>query len=148
MDESVVQLGFWRDGGSINLIRRPIMAEKRNLTFIDVSERPRSNSLANKRQRLIEGLSKQATEIERFAAGHWSPRMWFWADDDGKYYLEVRYAKKPLPLSGSKSAILCQSLEDVAEKIDQLKEMVGAGELDTQIEAASEAIRTRFKKSK
>jgi hypothetical protein len=148
MDESVVQLGFWRDGGSINLIRRPIMAEKRNLTFIDVSERPRSNSLANKRQLLIEGLSKQATEIERFAAGHWSPRMWFWADDDGKYYLEVRYAKKPLPLSGSKSAILCQSLEDVAEKIDQLKEMVGAGELDTQIEAASEAIRTRFKKSK
>ena len=39
------------------------MAEKQTLTFIDVSERPRSNSLANKRQRLIEGLSKQATEI-------------------------------------------------------------------------------------
>ena len=124
------------------------MAEKQTLTFIDVSERPRSNSLANKRQRLIEGLSKQATEIERFAAGHWSPRMWFWADDDGKYYLEVRYAKKPLPLSGSKSAILCQSLEDVAGKIDQLKTMVRAGELDQQIEAASDAIRTRFKKSK
>lgn len=124
------------------------MANKPNFTFIDVSERPRPNSLANKRQRLLNGLNKQAAEIERFAAGHWSPRMWFWADDSGKYYLEVKYAKKPLPISEGKTAIVCSSLEDVAEKIDQLKEMVRAGELDTQIEAASEAIRTRFKKSK
>lgn len=124
------------------------MSHKPNFTFIDVSERPRPNSLANKRQRLLDGLNKQITEIERFAAGHWSPRMWFWADDSGKYYLEVKYAKKPLPISEGKTAIVCSSLEDVAEKIDQLKEMVRAGELDTQIEAASEAIRTRFKKSK
>lgn len=124
------------------------MAHKPNFTFIDVSERPRPNSLANKRQRLLDGLSKQAAEIERFASGHWSSRMWFWADDSGKFYLEVRYAKKPLPISGSGSAILCQSLEDVAEKIEQLTAMVRAGELDPQIEAASEAIRTRFKKSK
>jgi hypothetical protein len=123
------------------------MAQKPNFTFIDVSERPRQNSLANKRQRLLDGLNKQSTEIEHFATGHWSPRMWFWADDSGKYYLEVRYAKKPLPISEGKSAILCQSLEDVAEKIGQLKAMVRAGELDQQIEAASEAIRSRFKKT-
>ena len=123
------------------------MAHKPNFTFIDVSERPRPNSLANKRQRLLDGLNKQITEIKHFASGHWSPRMWFWADDSGKYYLEVRYAKKPLPISEGKSAILCQSKEDVAEKIEQLKAMVRAGELDPQIEAASEAIRTRFKKS-
>ena len=124
------------------------MAHKPNFTFIDVSERPRPNSLANKRQRLIEGLTKQSAEVARFAAGHWSPRMWFWADDSGKFYLEVRYAKKPLPISDGKSAILCQSLEDVAAKIDQLKTMVRSGDLDQQIEAASEAVRTRFKKSK
>jgi len=47
------------------------MAAKPNFTFIDVSERPRPNSLANKRQRLLDGLSKQAAEIERFASG-WS----------------------------------------------------------------------------
>jgi hypothetical protein len=39
-------------------------------------------------------------------------------------------------------------LEDVAAKIDQLKAMVRAGELDQQIETASEAIRGRFKKSR
>jgi hypothetical protein len=124
------------------------MTAKLEFTFVDVKERPRQNSIAVKRQRLLDGLSKQAAEIERFASGHWSSRMWFWADDSGKFYLEVRYAKKPLPISGGKSAILCQSLEDVAEKVDQLKAMVRAGELDPQIEAASEVIRTRFKKSK
>ncbi len=124
------------------------MAAKQAFTFVDVTERPKQNSLAVKRQRLIEGLTKQAVEVARFAEGRWSPRMWFWGDESGKFYLEVRYAKKPLPISGGKSAILCQSLEDVATKIDQLKAMVRAGELDQQIETASDAIRGRFKKPK
>ena len=124
------------------------MTAKQAFTFVEVTERPKQNSMAIKRQRLIEGLTKQSAEVARFAAGHWSPRMWFWADDSGKFYLEVRYAKKPLPISDGKSAILCQSLEDLAAKIDQLKTMVRSGDLDQQIEAASEAIRTRFKKSK
>jgi hypothetical protein len=124
------------------------MTAKQAFKFVDVTERPKQNSVAVKRQRLIEGLAKQSAEVARCAAGHWSPRMWFWADDSGKFYLEVRYAKKPLPISDGKSAILCQSLEDVAAKIEQLKAMVKAGELDQQIETASEAIRGRFKKSK
>ena len=124
------------------------MATKHNFVFVDVTECPKQNSMAIKRQRLIEGLTKHSAEVARFAAGHWSPRMWFWADESGKFYLEVRYAKKPFPISDGKSAILCQSLEDVAAKIDQLKTMVRSGDLDQQIEAASEAIRTRFKKSK
>jgi hypothetical protein len=124
------------------------MATKPNFVFVDVPERPKQNSIAMKRQRLIEGLTKQAVEVARCAEGRWSPRMWFWADESGKFYLEVRYAKKPLPISEGKSTILCQSLEDVAAKIDQLKAMVRAGELDQQIETASEAIRGRFKKSK
>jgi hypothetical protein len=124
------------------------MAAKQAFTFVDVTERPNQNSMVVKRQRLIEGLTKQAAEVARFAAGHWSPRMWFWADESGKFFLEVRYAKKPLPISDGKSAILCQSLEDVSTKIDQLKTMVRSGDLDQQIETASEAIRGRFKKSR
>jgi hypothetical protein len=124
------------------------MATKPIFVFVDVKERPKQNSMAIKRQRLIEGLTKQAVEVARCAEGRWSPRMWFWADESGKFYLEVRYAKKPLPISEGKSTILCQSLEDIAAKIDQLKAMVRAGELDQQIETASEAIRGRFKKSR
>ena len=69
------------------------MSAKQAFTFVEVTERPKANSAAIKRQRLIEGLTKQSAEVARFAAGHWSPRMWFWANDSGKFYLEVRYAK-------------------------------------------------------
>jgi hypothetical protein len=124
------------------------MTAKQAFTLVDVTERPKQNPMAVKRQRLIKGLTKQSAELARFAAGHWSPRMWFWSDDSGKFFLEVRYAKTPLPIGDGKSAILCQSLEDIAAKIDQLKAMVRAGELDQQIETASVAIRGRFKKSK
>jgi hypothetical protein len=124
------------------------MATKPNFVFVDVPERPKVNSIAVKRQRLIDGLTNQAAEVKRFEQGHWTPRNWFWADDNGKFYLEVRYAKKPLPISEGKSVILCQSLEDVATKIEQLEATVKAGGLDSQIEAASAAIRSRFKKIK
>jgi hypothetical protein len=75
------------------------MTAKQAFTFVDVTERPKQNSVAVKRQRLIEGLAKQSAEVARCAEGRWSPRMWFWADESGKFYLEVRYAKKPLPIS-------------------------------------------------
>ena len=78
------------------------MTAKPNFVFVDVTERPKQNSMAIKRQRLIEGLIKQSAEVARFAAGPRSPfaaaprspRTWFWADDSGKFYLEVRYVKK------------------------------------------------------
>lgn len=124
------------------------MAETFKLEFADGVKRPSAQSITCKRQRVIDGLSKQLSEIARFSAGHWSPRMWFWTDESGRFYLELRYAKKPLPISEDKSAIICKSIDDVADKIEQLKLMVSAGKLDQQIEAASSAIRSRFKTSK
>jgi len=42
------------------------MATKPNFVFADVPERPKANSITVKRQRLIEGLIKQAAEVKRF----------------------------------------------------------------------------------
>lgn len=122
------------------------MSTKPKFNVTDV-ERPKQHSITHKRQRLIDGLIKQAQEMDRYIAGRWSPRMWFWPSDDGKFFLEVRYAKKPLSISNGKSVIICDSIDDVGEKIEQLKVLVRAGEFDQQIEATAQAIRTRFKKS-
>ncbi len=65
------------------------MSTNTAFTFVDVTERPKQNSMAIKRQRLIEGLTKQSAEVARFAAGHWSPRMWFWTDEGGKFVVDV-----------------------------------------------------------
>lgn len=57
------------------------MTAKQAFTFVDVTERPKQNSVAVKRQRLIEGLAKQSAEVARFAAGHSPPSMCFLAND-------------------------------------------------------------------
>lgn len=118
-----------------------------NLEFVDILERPKSNSIVVKRQRLLEGLKKQTSELKRYSDGHWSPKMWFWQDTSGKFFLELRYARKPLPLKEGKAAIQCMSLDDVGQAIEKLEMIVRAGELDQEILEASAGIRKRFKKS-
>lgn len=124
------------------------MTKKPDFTLTDTVERPKPHSISYRRQRLIDGLIKQTEEMDRYIAGRWSPRMWFWPDERGKFYLEVRYAKKPLTIADGKSVIVCESIDDVGKRIEQLVALVRAGQFDTQIEATATAIRTRFKKGK
>ena len=124
------------------------MTKKPDFTLTDTVERPKPQSIAYKRQRLIDGLIKQTDEMDRYVAGRWSSRMWFWPDEGGKFYLEVRYAKKPLTIAEGKSVIVCDSIDDVGKRIEQLVALVRTGQFDQQIEATATAIRTRFKKRK
>lgn len=124
------------------------MTKEMDFTLTDKAERPKPHSIAYKRQRLIDGLIKQAEEMDRYVAGRWSSRMWFWPDDNGKFFLEVRYAKKPLVIADGKSVIVCESIDEVGTRIEQLKALVRSGKFDEQIEATGAAIRTRFKKGK
>ncbi len=61
------------------------MTAKPNFVFVDVTERPKQNSIAIKRQRLIEGLTKQPTAVLQYAVGQCSPGIWFWEDGSGKF---------------------------------------------------------------
>lgn len=124
------------------------MTKKLDFTLTDAIDRPKPHSITYKRQRLIDTLIKQSQEMDRYIAGRWSPRMWFWPSDDGKFYLELRYAKKPLIVSNGKSVIVCDSIDDVGSKIEQLKMLVREGSFDKQIEEMAAAIRTRFNKGK
>ncbi|MBM1222537.1 hypothetical protein JQU17_20190 [Ponticoccus sp. SC2-23] len=122
------------------------MTTTAKLNLVKSDGRPQTNSITTKRNRLIAGLQKQLSELELHAAGHWSPRMWFWQVEDGSYRLEVRYAKKPLELSKDKTAIACDDEDALRTTIDELVAMVRAGEFDDKIEERSAMIRQRFGK--
>ena len=62
------------------------MTAKQAFTFVEVTERPKQNSMAIKRQRLIEGLTKQSAEVARFAAGHWSPQFLYLVIGDVAFF--------------------------------------------------------------
>lgn len=61
-------------------------------------------------------------------------KRWYWAANDGTYFLAVRYGAKVLELRAGKNAIEVGKREQLIPTIDALVEAVEAGELDKQIE--------------
>jgi len=73
-------------------------------------------------------------------------RAWWWQQDNGKFALTIKYGSKTVPLSSKANAVECATIKDVADALQLVKTAVEAGELDTQIEAASIKLREGFGK--
>ena len=65
-------------------------------------------------------------------------RQWFYTNDGSTWYLEVRYANKPLQLAKGKTAIVIATKDKLVETIEQVIEAVKANELDAAITAFTE----------
>ena len=62
-------------------------------------------------------------------------KPWFFAADNGKTMLQIKYGTKVLELAKGKSSIEIASADKLVMTIEQLKKAALDGELDTQIEA-------------
>ena len=71
-------------------------------------------------------------------------RPWWWISEAGKVCVTVRYGSKVLELSRGKSAVEVATPEDLIKTLESVRTAVEAGELDTQIEAASGALKAGF----
>jgi hypothetical protein len=73
-------------------------------------------------------------------------RPWWWISEAGKVCVTVRYGSKVLELSRGKSAVEVATPEDLIKTLESVRSAVEAGELDTQIEAASGALKAGFQR--
>ena len=73
-------------------------------------------------------------------------KQWWWTDGDGKLNLSVRYGAKVLELAKGKNAIEIASAAELVPTLTVIKQAVEDGSLDAQIEAASNKLRSGFKK--
>ena len=96
----------------------------------------------SKIERDIETDEPRSIEVQRRI----SP--WWWIDKDGKYLLSIKYGTKKIELAKGKSAIQCQSVEQIISSLETLKQATIQGELDAHLQQAGESIRKRFKQSK
>ena len=71
-----------------------------------------------------------------------------WFTQNGKVFVQLRYGSKVVPLTtkGDKNSVEVASADDLIEVLKKLDQAVLGGELDTQIEIASEGVRARFAK--
>jgi hypothetical protein len=73
-------------------------------------------------------------------------REWWWTAESGKTCLALRYGANAVELAKGKTAVEVGSGDELIAALATLKQAVEAGELDTQIEVASVALRAGFKK--
>lgn len=71
-------------------------------------------------------------------------RAWWFIAENGKLCIQVRYGAKVLELAKGKTAIEVGSTDNLIPTLDALKAAVESGELDGQIEAVSETMRSGF----
>ena len=71
-----------------------------------------------------------------------------WFTQNNKVYVQVKYGSKVVPLSakGDKNSVEVYNADELIQVLEKLDQAVSVGELDSQIEIASELVRTRFKK--
>ena len=73
-------------------------------------------------------------------------RPWWFVSEGGKVCLNVKYGTKVLEISKGKPSIEVASAAELIGTLEIIKRAVEGGELDSQIEAASGAVRARFGK--
>ena len=73
-------------------------------------------------------------------------RPWFWLGADSSYCFNVRYGSKVVELGKGKNAVSVEGIAQLVDALEKVKEAVLAGELDAEIDKASGALRSGFKK--
>lgn len=73
-------------------------------------------------------------------------KQWWFATDNGKLAINVRYGAKLLELAKGKFAVEVASEKELLPTLEALKTIAASGELDAAIEAASIKLREGFGK--
>jgi len=73
-------------------------------------------------------------------------REWWFRNDAGKVCVCIRYGTKVLELAKGKHSVEVENTQALVKVLELVKQAVEAGELDTQIESASGALKLGFKK--
>ena len=73
-------------------------------------------------------------------------RPWWFRAESGKTCVQVKYGTKVLDFAKGKNAIEVASEAELVKVLEALKNATAAGELDSQIEAASVSVRKGFKR--
>ena len=73
-------------------------------------------------------------------------KEWWFATDNGKLCVSLRYGAKVVEIAKGKTAVEVASDKELVATLELLRQAVNAGELDTQIEAVAGAVKAGFKK--
>ena len=140
------------------------------LKLVSANQAPRVNGVQRQRSKLAGKLDEQiAMATAKQAGTSYAPtqlkpvknpatgqkvmveaykriRPWFWITTGGGYCFNVKYGSRCIELSKGKNAVEVTDLNALIEALSTVKSAVLTGELDAEIEKASGALRSGFKR--
>lgn len=116
------------------------------LALVPVSKPKEINPVVQRRNRLIKSIRRQKSLVDAYKAGESTKRTWFWINEDGKIFLQIKYGKTAIELAKGKFSIQCSSLDDVISNISIVETLVTKGEFDVILSNISKEIRSKFRK--
>ena len=116
------------------------------LALVPVTKPKSINPVVQRRARLLKSIRRQQSLVELYKQGEKTHRTWFWMNEDGKIYLQIKYGKLALELGKGKFAIQCASVDDVASNLGIVESLVNKGEFDAMLGNMSKEIRSKFSK--
>ena len=116
------------------------------LTLVPVIKPKNINPVVQWRTRFLKSIRRQQALIQSYKLGEKTHRAWFWMNEDGKIYLQLKYGKLSLELGKGKFAIQCSSVDDVVSNLGIVETLVNKGEFDVMLTNLSKEIRSKFAK--
>ena len=112
------------------------------------------NVIVSRRESVVNGINSQLKICESLINDGEFYRdfngrkviSWFWQNEDGKYFLSINYGKKAIELSKGKFSVICNSIEEVRDSLNIIKDSILNGDLDKELAKRSKLIRSNFKK--
>ena len=120
------------------------------------SNRPTKDRVKSRRQNLTTRIDQQI-ELATFdmdgkpvpSAAVQQIKKWYWPVESGELYFELRYGSGIIKMDpkGKDHAFKVADLPALIGKLKKTQEAVNLGYLDTEIEAASESLRSKKSKA-
>lgn len=127
----------------------PMQARRNKLSNKIWEQIQLANAMANGstyRPKRIKNVRDEATGETKTVEVPKRIKQWWWTADNGRVCLSIRYGAKVLELAKGKAACEVGSGAELVAALETIKVACEQGELDAQIEAASGALKSGFKK--
>ena len=119
----------------------------KTLNLVPVKKPMFQNPVVIRREKLIRSINKQIANVNRVMSGSKPSREWFWINEQGEYFLHIKYGKQVLELGKGKFSIQCSNLDQILESLEIVKTEIIKGSFDKVLTEQSDQIRKNFVKN-
>ena len=99
-----------------------------------------------RRQKLLRRIDQQIKFVRDMIGGEVRRASWVWIDEQGTYFVPIKYGRFSLELKKGMFSVQCKDLDECEHVLCTFRTMILAGEFDDHLAKASTEIRKKFGK--